>query len=187
MNRSISRIGLLGLIITFTAFLPVGAYHVGDRGKDIVLIQSQLKRNGYVLDVDGIYGSMTHVPFSSINRRRALRQVALSTKKRTRSLRERNFLKKKLSVLKRLRKTAFRRSSHPIRVTAITNGTLKVIALKSTMPLATASYRRQIATLAYHTYLAARHQMDLIVPVLRAMFFLIMALHCRAWLMSSMP
>lgn len=80
MNRSISRIGLLGLIITFTAFLPVGAYHVGDRGKDIVLIQSQLKRNGYVLDVDGIYGSMTHVPFSSINRRRALRQVALSTK-----------------------------------------------------------------------------------------------------------
>lgn len=59
MNRSISRIGLMGLIITFTAFLPVGAYHVGDRGKDIALIQSQLKRNGYVLDVDGIYGSMT--------------------------------------------------------------------------------------------------------------------------------
>ncbi|ERT57796.1 C40 family peptidase [Megasphaera vaginalis (ex Srinivasan et al. 2021)] len=58
MWQNVSKVAFVAVLLLITT-VPVGAYGVGDRGSQVASIQKQLRKFGYAVSADGIYGRET--------------------------------------------------------------------------------------------------------------------------------
>ena len=101
MWQNVSKVAFVAALLLITT-VPVGAYGVGDRGSQVASIQKQLRKFGYAVSADGIYGRETSKAVEHFQADKGLRSAGPLMRRRIGSCWEKQCRKKRQGKTERL-------------------------------------------------------------------------------------